>query len=172
MIHYTFAHEVLRKIAFKLNTQLFEQFKPEKRESFFRLLFKREYYGLAEHEPAEIVPEDIGCHELVIRDRPCVVLEMPVPESPTEAWFIGLVSKLHSNELVERLNRLKAGSPVDWQPDEVLEYLTLERSGASSDADDTTLCAWTAEGRHCWICKGPKPTLENFTALIEERLKA
>jgi hypothetical protein len=118
-----------------------------------------------------MVPEDIKCHELVIRDRPCVVLEMPAPESPAEAWFIGLVSKLQSDQIKERLSRLKAGSPVDWQPDEVLEYLTLERSGASSDPDDTALCSWTAESRHFWICKGPKPTLESFTAIIEEHLQ-
>lgn len=89
----------------------------------------------------------------VLRDRPAIVVTLPPPVAPGEAYFIGMV-----------LTGLpRRGEP----PDAVdLRYFTLERAG---DAGATTLCEWDDKGRLA-AGEGPAPQAEGFLAAIAARL--
>jgi hypothetical protein len=77
-----------------------------------------------------------------------VVISMPAPECPLEAYFGAALCSLMSDEARDRTL--------------VVRYFTLERTVESSGTSLTVMGEWTADGAHINHGSGPSPSRESF----------
>lgn len=151
--HYLFVHRHLRDAFFRDPAAAVEAFRHPEAAGRARRLWAALGEDLARASQPVLAVEGLAVSPSMLAGRRAVVITLPAPEAPSEAWFVALVGP----------------SPTD-DP----RYLTLERSvslAAEPGPDPVMLCEWTADGKH--VNYGPQTghTLERFEALVEARLR-
>lgn len=99
--------------------------------------------------------EEIRVATKRIRGFPTLLITLPVPRSPGEAYFAGFVL-LHDIEA--ELERTKV----------TLRYFSLEAVSLEGSGAGTTMCEWTRELERVEHGEGPAPSLEAFLERIAE----
>jgi hypothetical protein len=158
--HYMFAHVALRQIISQEPTKWVALLHSEKSEEILRQLWDTVYTTIHQREPdaPRLDPLGLCAHPRRIADFPCVIVEMPMPEGTTEAYFVGIVLRV----------KFEGQPAVPLAPP--LRYFTLER-GASLQPGmrRTVLCEWT-DTAHLNFGGGPQPTVEAVAEAIAKML--
>src|SRR4051812_29276635 len=87
-----------------------------------------------EREPeAGFTADDLTVHKGRVGKHPCVVVQMPPPRGPTEAYFAAVVPLIDLDQ------------PLPPKPEEVkARYFTLEQGVTLGGPPRTVLCEWDA----------------------------
>jgi hypothetical protein len=105
-------------------------------------------------------PEGLEADMTQIGPYSAVIVTLPKPQVPTEAFFVGMVLRSYV--------RAEDGLTVDRHP--VLLYYTLEHGGLSENGSPKTiLCEWQA-GTHLAYGDGPPPGSSAFRDAIREKV--
>jgi hypothetical protein len=115
-------------------------------------------------------PSDFKITRHSFAGAPCIIVEMPHPQEPTEAYFVAIVSKIAEDDLImwEVPDHPKPSErhQKEWS----LNYYTLERSSGYVQGRKSTFCEWISNGRHLNHGGGPEPTLDAFLPFLKDFL--
>lgn len=154
--HYAFAHTILPAFVNAYPADFFALMPSSQRESVLEFLW-RETESQAGPLPAEFNSRSIKVTCGAIDGLAAVLLELPNPLAPAEAFYIALVS----------LNGLPS---YDAPGDADLRYITLELGRNLDGSPRTVLCEWR-HGVHFNYGDGPEPTLPAFHGAVRELLR-
>lgn len=146
--HYAFAHLFLRDKAFANPVATVNELSREKGTQYLKILWSTIGHKNKGKNDNFIPPDGLACHPIRVGDRHRgVIVKMPEPLGPAEAYFIAIVI------------------PADALPVErcLCRYYTLELS--ANWPSETVFCEWTA-GAHMNRGSGVPPILDAFKALV------
>jgi hypothetical protein len=159
--HYVFAHYALREVAFSEPIRIFNLLASDHRTAFFDDLLASIAERFPDSAPAGFTGADIQFHGMLIADRPCALLQMPPPSEPAEALWIALVSRLTPDQF--------STAPVG-NPEDLLDYYTLELPVEVSATRPSVFCSWSREA-HANFGNGPIPDLQHFVPFLTAHVK-
>jgi len=146
--HYTFAHFFLREKAFSNPVATVNVLSRENGTHYLTILWSTIGHKNKGENDEFIPPDGLECHPIPVGDRHRgVIVKMPKPLGPAEAYFVAIVV------------------PTDALPAEkcLCRYYTLELS--AKGPSETVFCEWTEEA-HMNRGSGVPPKLDAFKALI------
>jgi hypothetical protein len=169
--HYAFAHGALRDLSVHLMSCIFSHFtKGPKRtiQARIRKLLKATDALVEDTAKCHYDVSDFKFTRHSYGDAPCLVVEMPEPQEPGEAYFVAIVSRIseiavESQELEFKI-RGGPGLHKHW----LLNYYTLERSPGYAGGAKSFFCEWDAQGRHINHCRGPEGTVGEFLPFLKD----
>lgn len=158
--HYHFAHTFLRQLAFAKPVELLEALDSPRCEGLLTELLRITAKTLGEAVPCAFGASDIKVSCLLLKNRPCAILQMPEPTEIAEAYFVAIWCRYESYALADEA----IASPPANQP--LIDYFTLERPSKPTPEWPTCFCSWSAEGAHRNFGLGPFPSYEEFVQFL------
>jgi hypothetical protein len=145
--HYQLAHVALPSVAHGSPFEFMSAMASEAARELLGSLLEQ----VAEHCSDQ--PPDFGVDELVVHrarvlGSPCLVLELPEPSAPPEAYLVAAWLAINDG-------------PESGQ----LRFFTLE-AGDPALGPATVLGEWDSERKHVTYGAGPEPSVEGFTRAI------
>jgi hypothetical protein len=111
-------------------------------------------------EAAKLASEGLSCtRHRIGRDAMAVIVTMPHPEEPPEAYFLGLVLRAAPNQSAD------PECASAWKA----RYMTLELGTDRAGAERTFLCEWT-ENAHLNTGLAPEANVEAFALQLAEMI--
>lgn len=155
--HYSFAHVILRDVAFANPTQCVTALASAQVTEFLNELWEQVLAACDEHQrPATIDPQDILIHKIRVGTFPCALVELPTPQFSTEAFFIALVLTV---------NLVGEQWAFEKRP---LRYFTLEYSSAEQGDLKTVVGEWQTTDHYINHGPGPEPDLNEFIRRVTQ----
>jgi len=167
--HYHFTHTALRQLAFSTPRELLDALDSPRCEGLFGRLLHRIDCELWEGDSRTFGSSDIKVSSLLLKERPCAILQMPEPEQTGEAYFVAIWSRYDQGTFVQKAI---AKNPAD-QP--LIDYFTLERASgltrkchqsAPQSQSPTCFCSWSHKGEHRNHGTGPVPSFDQFVKFL------
>ena len=170
--HYLLAHDYLPSVVFSLPAHIHSLLASQ--ESLQKLLERlmsnvdnRSNYV----DKRTFSPSDIHSSEHLVARGTCVLLQMPPPTSPTEAYFVAVCSSKTSVELEELRNL--PGNEGDQKALNSMSYFTLELAHPLAAGETgTVFCGRTPDGIHHFYASGPRPDPDVFVAFLKQFIEA
>jgi len=162
--HYKFAHQALRRAAMENPAKCVGLLQSPVAQRFLNDLWDAVRTNCMQSaeagQPAEPGPQGLEADMTQVGPYSAVIVKLPKPQVPTEAFFVGMVLRSYV--------RAEDGLTVDRHP--VLLYYTLEHGGLREDGSPKTiLCEWQA-GLHLAYGDGPPPDSSAFRDAIREKV--
>lgn len=146
-LHYALVHEALRATAFENPTLICGTLTSGMGTPFLRSLVD----GVRDAEiTSNFTIEAIRLHKLRVGRFPCLIIEMPPPEQPREAYFAAILLMADSK------------TPLHHIGVNHLRFFTLERTADAGDPTKTVFCEWNEAGGRRSYGDGPSPTVDRF----------
>jgi hypothetical protein len=153
--HYSFTHVVLRKAAFDNPAHAVTKLASvDAGEMLDELWLDVRAICKQHNEAVSIDPADILIHKSRVATFPCVLLEMPTPANPTEAFLVAMVLTIDLSDTERGFQE----TPI--------RYFTLELAESDNDEIQTVVGEWFADESHQIHGPGPAPALDLFVAAI------
>jgi hypothetical protein len=166
--HYVFTHHFLRAAALAQPREVMQVLTSDDAKSFLStLLSDLDGQTPDDNSPRDFSADDIILHRCSLKERPCVIIQMPEPKNRLEAFFVAIVAS-HDLELC---------APEAPVPDNPILYFTLEKVAAaySTPAAHAVFGSWEKKGEsHSHSFRGTiaNPTLEEFKERIADAILA
>ena len=168
--HYLLVHKHLPVYVFHMPEAALFLLTPDERRH--KILSKSlESVGINELRPipCPFSATDIGCTEIEIEGRACLILTMPPPSDITEAYFVGIVFS-HSRKELEDHSTPPMSETSAIIPSAL--YFTLEMSYSFAEEKVSTLfCGRTEDDCHQVYETGIKPELNAFIEAVSCQVK-
>ena len=170
--HYLLAHDYLPAVVFSLPAHIHSLLASQ--ESLHKLL-ERLMSNVDNRsncvDKRTFSPTDIHGSEHAIAGGTCVLLQMPLPTSPTEAYFVAVFSSKTSVELEEFRNL--PGNEGDKKALSSISYFTLEMAHPLAAGETgTVFCGRTPYDKHHFYGSGPQPDPDDFVAFLKKFIEA
>ena len=152
--HYIFSHFALRQFAQADPLKFFSLMPTESAAEAMLDLWVNVNRDCGNPDSADLDFGDIYWHPVAINEHACVVVQMPKPQAPTEAWFSAsvLMENLHDDE------------PFSNEPR--VRHLTLQHAPTQENPTATALGEWVND-RYFDHGTGPKADLHSFVRHLE-----
>lgn len=141
----------------------------DRREGLLTELLRITCETLGEAVPSPFRASDIKVSCLLLRNRPCAIVQMPEPASVSEAYFAAIWSRYEEDVVIQKAI---ANDPSD---EPLVEYFTLEQASkltrkchrsAPESLLTTRFCSWDAEVGHRNYGTGSTPACEQFVRFL------
>jgi|HigsolmetaAR202D_1030399.scaffolds.fasta_scaffold11260_2 hypothetical protein len=145
--HYAFAQHVLPTLTWKHPDRLLTLFTGAEREEFLQAVWKT----AGEHQPAADLVDGTTLHSSIHKQEQhtIVLITLPQPVAPVEAYFIAIVFTHPSQPAAE--NTIQQ-----------VRYFTLEFANDFISRQNHTVFAEVREDGHYNFGRGPRPELQAF----------
>lgn len=171
--HYAFAHKALLDVSVHLMGDIFSFFTDcptAVLNSRLEALLEATDMLIEDGSVRHYTPSDFKITKHSFGNTPCIIVEMPPPEEPTEAYFVAIVSKVEEADLMHWEEpphaKLGSGRQKEW----TFNYYTLERYSGYVKGRKSMFGEWDSNGRHLNHGGGPDPTLEAFLPFLQDFL--
>lgn len=157
--HVFFAHHIFREWVFKNPLLVFAVAVAGKGDDLVKDIWRKVGEQLLKSGTgAKALPcDDLTVEVTPIAGCPTVLIHLPPPKGPPEAYFVAIV-------MTKRPRRRW----LLWHSPPSIRYVTLER-GVSLFAEDgvhTVLCEWKQDGSHANYGRGPSPSRTSFVEAV------
>ncbi len=161
-VYYIFVHTSLRLLAFSKPVQLLDALESPRCQGLLAQLLQNIDDEVGNVIPRTFEASDIKISCMLLKNRPCAILQMPPPERLAEAFFVAIWSRHEWEELCEKgMESASASEPL-------IHYFTLERPHKPTRKSPTVFCRWNSEGVHQIFGVSPKSaSYEEFVRLLE-----
>jgi hypothetical protein len=145
--HYDFAHYALRGHFLSDPPGMMRRLASDDGRHFLDAILAE----VDDADAGEMDPEEFAVHRCAIECSSCIIIEMPPPSGPAEAYMVALV-----------IGILSMPKAHFYDNPRFTHYFTLERPvEVHAEGDPSVFCAWDAE-THYNFGAGPPPTVEAF----------
>jgi hypothetical protein len=158
--HYDFGHVILREICSHNPMAFFQVLASPGKNEFLEHLWRIACERCDEQGPAPFSHKDVVIDAVRIEEYPVILVTMPRPTVPTEAFYIAVV-------LLTSMDRIVAGD-IPEKPS--FGYYTLELGIAPDEREYTMLCSWV-DGKHVNFGIGPEAGPAAFLRAVAEKLQ-
>jgi len=154
--HYVLAHFALRQVAFDNPYAFFAIMASPKRQDFLDSVWKNLCRNFDEKQgTAHFTVRDLEITTTRLGDYPTVLIQMPKPYFPPEAYMVCVVLKVPVQQL-------------STQPkNPAVLYYTLERGMNMDGSERTVFCGWNRES-HFNCGPGPEANAAAFLAQVQQ----
>lgn len=161
--HYVLGHVTLRQICKENPLVFFEVMVSSRKDKFLEVIWQVVRKSCDSSGDPLFSIEDVDINTCRINNYPAIIVAMPPPTKPPEAYFVGIVLKV--NELSESMPERS-----DFY------YITLERGLDFSDGSEyTVLCEWIEKDgvvTHKQLAEDSSPvTQAAFIAAMEKIIR-
>ena len=169
--HYLLAHESLPFFVYSLPSHAQSILAcDDSRENIVKSLMSNIDKQSDFRSPRTFSPDDIKSSEHPMGKGTCVLLQMPPPTSPTEAFFVAVFFSKTSKE-IEALEKLP-GDEGSEKARASIFYFTLEMAHPMVAGETgTVFCGRTPDGNHHFHGNGPKPDPDVFVEFLREHIE-
>lgn len=167
--HYHFAHTVLRQLAFSRPVELLDALDSPHCEGLLTELLRITCETVGGAAPCPFGASNIKVSCLLLKNRPCAIVQMPEPKGVAEAYFVAIWSRYEEDVAIQKAI---ANDPAD-QP--LIDYFILERASgltrkyhrsAPRSQSPTCFCSWSHEEGHRNCGTGPVPSFDQFVKFL------
>lgn len=155
--HYVLAHVLLPELCFADPCRFFAHMESQHRQAFLGGVWANLLTGCGLEGQPPFRLSDIGIELARLGGHPAVLVRMPTPRFPSEAYMACIVLKV---------SQLDQPSP-NVKPE--VRYFTLEKSMGEKGEDRTVLGEWAGEN-HLNYGYGPEPQAEAFMRAVSALL--
>ncbi len=153
--HYIFAHVALRQVCFANPLGFFALMAYPYRQKFLDDLWRQIWENCDREGKDQLSMQDIKIETVTIDKYPAILVQMPTPCYPGEAYMICIILKVLLNNLKQEMDDVQ------------VRYFTLEKGIDISGRDRIVSCVWDKE-IHVNYGDGPEPTAPEFMDAIRK----